>query len=59
MTYEEVFNEAKEKFKDDVVSNYRPATPLHTGLCYIPNAIIIWFKDGSKTIYYPKEKQIE
>ena len=58
MTYGEIYNKALCKLclTYDEVADYRPASKLHIPELErdIPNAIIIWLKDGSKLIYVEK-----
>lgn len=53
MTYGDIYNEFCEKFPDAEVEDYRPAWKFYIPQLVrgIPNAIIIWLKDGSKVIY--------
>lgn len=53
MTYEDIFNEFCKKFPLVEVEDYRPAVELFIPQLWrgIPNAIIVWLKDGSKVIY--------
>lgn len=55
MTYEEIYNKALCKLclECKEVEDYRPASKLFIPELKrdIPNAIIIWLKDGSKLIY--------
>ena len=56
MTYGEIFEQFCKKFDLSVqVEDYRPAFGLYIdGLddcTNIPNAIVVWLKDGAKIIY--------
>lgn len=60
MTYEEIYKQFKDKCNiDEDIDDYRPAYGMYIdGLedCeWIPNAIIVWLKDGTKIIYIAKE----
>lgn len=52
-TYEDIYNEFCDKFTLAEVEDYRPAVPMHIPQLMrgIPNAIIVWLKDGTKVIY--------
>ena len=56
MTYGEIFDEFCKKFPNAKVDDYRPADPMFVSQLYetIPNAIIVWLKDGSEVIYMAK-----
>lgn len=53
MTYEEIYKEFCNKFPNTKREDYRPADPMFIPQLMrgIPNAIIVWLKDGSKVIY--------
>ena len=53
MTYGEIYEEFCSKFPNAEVNDYRPAVPMHIPQLMrgIPNAIIVWLKDGSEVIY--------
>lgn len=53
MTYGEIYEEFCNKFPNAEVRDYRPAVPMHIPQLMrgIPNAIIVWLKDGSEVIY--------
>ena len=53
MTYEEIYKEFCDKFPNAEREDYRPADPMFISQLMggIPNAIIVWLKDGSKVIY--------
>lgn len=53
MTYGDIYNEFCKKFPNVEVKDYRPAVEMHIPqiLKGIPNAIIVWLKDGAKVIY--------
>lgn len=52
-TYENIYDEFCRKFPNAEIEDYRPASPIHIPqlLKDIPNAIIVWLKDGSKVVY--------
>jgi len=52
-TYGDVYKEFYDRFPNAEVEDYRPAVGLYIPqlLEAIPNAIIVWLKDGSKIIY--------
>ena len=52
MTYEEIYEEFCNKFPNIEREDYRPADPMFIPQLKqgIPNAIIVWLKDGSKVI---------
>ena len=56
-TYEDIYKEFYDKFPNAEVEDYRPAVGLYIPqlLEAIPNAIIVWLKDGTKIIYISKE----
>lgn len=58
MTYGKVYEEFCNKFPNAEVNDYRPAAPLYVDELNtsIPNAIIVWLKDGSKIIYVSEVK---
>ena len=53
MTYGEIYKEFCNKFPNAEIEDYRPADPIFIPQLArgIPNAIIVWMKDGSKVIY--------
>lgn len=53
MTWGDIYDEFCKKFPDADVEDYRPACELFIPQLAkgIPNAIIVWLKDGSKVIY--------
>lgn len=53
MTYGDIFEEFCIRFPDANVEDYRPADPMFIPQLSrgIPNAIIVWLKNGSKVIY--------
>ena len=57
-TYGDIYEEFLEKFPEADVKDYRPAHPgyVHELEEPIPNAIIVWLRDGSKIIYISKEE---
>lgn len=58
MTYGKVYEEFCNKFPNAEVNDYRPAAPLYVDELNIsiPNAIVVWLKDGSKIIYVSEVK---
>lgn len=58
-TYEDIYNEFLAKFPNSKVEDYRPADPMFIYGLYepIPNAIIVWLKDGSKVIYIAEKEE--
>lgn len=52
-TYCDIYNEFLKKFPNAEVLDYRPAVEMHVPQLSkaIPNAIVIWLKDGSEVIY--------
>ena len=60
MTYQDVYEEflRNTNIDESVIDDYRPAVNPFThelvGGDYIPNAIVIWFKQGGKIIYFSK-----
>lgn len=58
MTYGEIYEEFCNKFSNAEVDDYRPAAPLYVDELNtsIPNAIVVWLKDGSKIIYVSEVK---
>lgn len=57
MTYGELFKDFLQKTNitdnDTIIEDYRPCDQMY-GVPSIPNAIVIWFKDGTKIIYIGK-----
>lgn len=60
MTYEDIYDEFCKKFLNAEVEDYRPAVEIHIPQLArgIPNAIIVWLKDGSKIIYIAESEGI-
>lgn len=58
MIWGDLYDEFCEKFPNADVEDYRPAVELHIPQLArgIPNAIIVWLKDGSKVIYIAKSE---
>lgn len=52
-TYGDIYEEFCKKFPYIEVEDYRPAVTMHVPwlLKGIPNAIVVWLKDGSELIY--------
>ena len=52
-TYNDIYNEFYDKFPLAEVLDYRPAVKMHIQQLSkdIPNAIVVWLKDGSEVIY--------
>lgn len=61
MTYGDIYNEFCDKFHNVEVEDYRPAVEIHIPQLSrgIPNAIIVWLKDGSKVIYMVESEDKE
>ena len=59
MTYGDIYEEFCNKFPNAEVEDYRPAVQMHVEQLNvgIPNAIIVWLKDGSKVIYISEVKK--
>lgn len=61
MTYGELYDKALNKLhlECEKVEDYRPACKMHIPELEtaLPNAIIIWLKDGSKVIYIEPDKE--
>ncbi len=57
MTYSDIYEEFCKKFPNAKVRDYRPAAKMYIPQLsrYIPNAIIVWLKDGSKVIYIARK----
>ena len=53
MTYGDIYDEFCDKFSLAEVEDFRPATEFYVPQLSksIPNAIIVWLKDGTKVIY--------
>lgn len=60
-TYEDIYNEFCNKFSLAGAEDYRPADPMFIPqlLRGIPNAIIVWLKDGTKVIYMAESEDNE
>ena len=60
-SYGDIYNEFCEKFPLAEVQDYRPAVEMHIPQLSegIPNAIIVWLKDGSKVIYIAESEDKE
>ena len=58
MTWGDIYNEFCKKFPNADVEDYRPAVEVYIPQLAkgIPNAIIVWLKDGSKVIYIAKSE---
>lgn len=58
-TYGDIFKEFCDKFPNVEVEDYRPAVGLYVQqlLECIPNAIVVWLKDGSKIIYISESEE--
>jgi len=61
-TYGDIYNEFCDKFPTADVLDYRPAVSMHIPelktRC-IPDAIIVWLKDGSEVIYKSNKEESE
>lgn len=53
MTYGDIAKQFYDKFPDVEVDDWRPADPMFIPqlLSPIPNAILVWLKDGSKLVF--------
>jgi len=53
MTYGDIYKQFCDKFPNAEVSDWRPADPMFIPqlLSPIPNAILVWLKDGSKVVF--------
>lgn len=58
MTYGDIYDEFCKKFPLVEVADYRPAVEMHIPQISkaIPNAIIVWLRDGSRIIYISREE---
>jgi len=58
-TYEDIYNEFRDKFPLAEVVDYRPADPMYIPqlLRGIPYAILVWLKDGSKVVYVSESEE--
>lgn len=57
-TYHDIYREFSKKFPDYEVDDYRPADlslVFKEVNCTIPNAIIVWLKNGEKLVYISDE----
>lgn len=64
MTYGDIYEEFCKKFPKAKVSDFRPALSMYIpGLSNltkgIPNAIVIWLKDGGSIIYIAESEDEE
>jgi len=61
LRYEYIYNEFCDKFPHAGVEDYRPAVELYVPQLSkgIPNAIIVWLKDGTKVIYIAGSEDAE
>lgn len=61
LKYEDIYNEFCDKFPLARVEDYRPAVELYVPQLSkgIPNAIIVWLKDGTKVIYISESEDKE
>lgn len=59
MTYEEIYEEFCNKFPNAEIEDYRPADLMFIPQLMrgIPNAIIVWLKDGSKVVYIAEVRE--
>lgn len=59
MTYGDIYNEFCKKFPNVEVVDYRPVSKMFIPQLSkdIPNAIIVWLKDGSKVIYIVESEE--
>jgi len=59
MTYGDIYWEFCRKFTNAEVEDYRPASEMYMPQLAkdIPNAIIMWLKDGSKIIYISEREK--
>lgn len=58
MTYGDIYNEFCKQFPNVEVKDYRPAVEMYIPQISkaIPNAIIVWLRDGSRIIYISREE---
>jgi len=58
-TYGDIYDEFCDKFPLAEVEDYRPAVEMHVPQLSkgIPNAIIVWLKDGTKVIYIAESEE--
>lgn len=60
MTYEELYNKAIKTLNldENKIEDWRPASQLFIEQIHrqIPNAIIIWLKDGNQVIFIDKSE---
>ncbi len=61
MTYGDIYEQFCKKFPNAEVSDFRPAIPMFMPLLIsgIPNAIMVWLKDGSKVIYIAESEEVK
>lgn len=59
MTYEDIYDEFCKKFPNIKIEDYRPAVEMYIPQLQkgIPNAIVVWLKDGSKVIYIAEKSE--
>lgn len=60
-TYNDIYKEFLNKFPNYEVEDYRPADlslVFKEVNCTIPDAIIVWLKNGEKLIYVSKEEGV-
>ena len=58
-TYGDIYDEFCDKFPLAEVEDYRPAVEMHVPQLSkaIPNAIIVWLKDGAQVIYIAESEE--
>lgn len=59
MTYGDIYYQFCKKFPNAEVNDFRPAIPMFLPSLAkpIPNAIIVWLKDGSKVVYIAESEE--